>query len=136
MSEGTCFGCETPAGDGAVTGGLVSVSEPTAEVAKTTFWQKVWGWFKKAAKKVYDVVMPGVIAGVTAFLNDEDNQAAAVAAVKAAIDGGLRGDDAWATARGVLVDQLTKSGKEASNTVIDTILQNAYCAVKYQTDKQ
>ncbi len=123
---------ESDAANDAVTGGLVSVSEPTAEVAKTTFWQKVWRWFKKAAKKVYDVVMPGVVAGVSQFLNDPDNQAAAVAAVKAAIDGGLRGDDAWATARGVLVAQLQASGKEASNTIVDTVLQNAYCAVKYQ----
>lgn len=136
MNSDACGVTEAEAANDAVTGGLQSVSEPTAEVAKTTFWQRMWKWFKTAAKRVYEVVMPGVVAGVTAFLNDEDNQAAAVSAVKAAIDGGLRGDQAWAAARDVLCDQLAKSGKEASDTMLDTILQNAYCAVKYSVAKQ
>jgi hypothetical protein len=120
----------TVAGD-TTAAGIPSATVPTEAVAATPWYARFFAWFKKAAKKVYELVMPGVIAGITAFLNDPDNQALAVAAVKAAIDQGLRGQNAWVTARDVLVAQLQKSGKEASTTVIDTILQNAYCVTKY-----
>lgn len=111
--------------------GIKTSTVPTVEVAATPWYKRFFSWFKKSAKQVFDLFMTGVVAGVSEFLNDPDNQALAVAAVKAAIDGGLRGESAWAAARDALVDQLKTSGKEASNTCIDTILQNAYCAVKY-----
>lgn len=93
-------------------------------------------WFRKAAKKVFSIALTGVKAGILEFLNDPENQALAVAAVKAAIDEGLRGDAAWVSARDALVAQLSSSGKEASNTCIDTILQNAYAAVKYAVSNE
>ena len=95
--------------------GIPSATVPTEAVAKTPWYAAFFSWFKKAAKKVYDLVMPGVIAGIAEFLNDPDNQALAVAAVKAAIDQGLRGQDAWVAARDALVVQLQQSGKDASN---------------------
>ena len=74
---------------------------------------------------------PGVEAGIAGFLNDPQNQAVALAAVKAAIDQGFRGQDAWTAARAALEARLTASGRQVAGTVMDTILQNAYCAVKY-----
>lgn len=111
--------------------GVPNVTVPTETVAKTPWYATFFAWFKKTAKKVFEIVMTGVSAGVSEFLNNPENQALAVAAVKAAIDRGLRGEDAWVTARDALVAQLKESGMEASNTVIDTILQNAYCVTKY-----
>ena len=115
--------------------GLSSSTVATVTVAATPWYKRFFSWFMKSSKKVFDVLMVGVRAGVVDFLNDEDNQALAVAAVKAAIDEGLRGEPAWASARDALVAQLKKSGQEASNTCIDTILQNAYCAVKYSVSE-
>jgi hypothetical protein len=108
------------------------MSVTTDAVAPATPWYlRFCAWFKASAKKVFTLIMAGVEAGVTEFLNDPQNQALALAAVKAAIDKGLRGGDAWDTARAALTGQLAASGKQVANTVIDTILQNAYCAVKY-----
>ena len=108
------------------------MSESTDSVAPATPWYlRFCAWFKTAAKKVFTLVMAGVEAGVSEFLNDPQNQALALAAVKAAIDKGLRGGDAWDTARAALMGQLAASGKQVANTMVDTILQNAYCAVKY-----
>lgn len=115
--------------------GIKTCTVATVKVAATPWYKRFFAWFMKSAKKVFDVLMVGVVAGVTEFLNDPDNQALAVAAVKAAIDQGLRGEPAWAAARDALVAQLQVSGREASNTCIDTILQNAYCAVKYSVSE-
>jgi len=109
----------------------VTQTAATAAVAATPWYKRFFAWFGKAAKKVFELALPGVEAGIAAFLNDPQNQALALAAVKAAVDKGLRGDDAWVTARAALEAQLAASGKRVANTMIDTILQNAYCAVKY-----
>jgi len=102
-----------------------------AAVAAAPWYKRFLSWFSKAAGVLFQIVLPGVEAGVAGFLNDPQNQAVALAAVKAAVDRGLRGQDAWTAARAALESHLAASGRQAANTVIDTILQNAYCAVKY-----
>ena len=108
-----------------------SVTTAPAAVAATPWYKKFLSWFSKAAGVLFRIVLPGVEAGVAGFLNDPQNQAAALTAVKAAVDQGLRGQDAWTAARAALEAQFAASGRQAANTVLDTILQNAYCAVKY-----
>jgi len=107
------------------------VTTAPAAVAATPWYKRFLSWFAKAANVLFQIVLPGVEAGVAGFLNDPQNQALALAAVKAAIDQGLRGQDAWTAARDALGVQVAASGRQAANTVLDTILQNAYCAVKY-----
>jgi len=103
----------------------------TAKAASVPWYQRFLNWLKRASRKLFEIVLPGVRAAVAQFLNDERNQQLALAAVKAAIDAGLRGGDAWNLARQELAEQLEASGKKAAATLIDTLLQNAYCAVKY-----
>jgi len=103
----------------------------TAKAASVPWYQRFLNWLKRASRKLFEIVLPGVRAAVAQFLNDERNQQLALAAVKAAIDAGLRGGDAWNLARQELAEQLEASGKKAAATMIDTLLQNAYCAVKY-----
>ena len=134
--EGTGETTDTAKTDGTTTKDAVesvaSVSTTAiAEVASTPWYKRFWNWLCGKAEKLFEVIMPAVKTAVTTFLNDETNQTLAIAAVKAAIDEGLRGDKAWVTARDALVTQLETSGKSVAATLIDTLLQNAYCAVKY-----
>ena len=92
-------------------------------------------WLKGATRKLFQLVIPGIAAGVAEFINDQKNQQLALNAVKAAIDAGLRGGDAWELARAELLEQLEASGRKAAATMIDTLLQNAYCAVKYSVNE-
>jgi len=103
----------------------------TPAVAATPWYKKFWNWISGEAKALYTLCMPAVKSAVTEFLNDKTNQTLAIAAVKAAIDQGLRGDGAWVVARDALETQLTASAKTVSKTLVDTLLQTAYCAVKY-----
>ncbi len=129
MSEDTQETAETTK-DAVETVATVSTTA-TSEVAATPWYKKFWSWLCGKAQKLYTLVMPAVKTAVTTFLNDSTYQSLAIAAVKAAIDEGLRGDKAWVTARDALVTQLETSGKSVANTLIDTLLQTAYCAVKY-----
>lgn len=101
-----------------------------------TWYSRFLNWIKRASRKLFEIVMPGIVAGVAEFLNDARNQQLALDAVKAAIDAGLRGSDAWDLARQALAEQLEVSGKKAAATMIDTLLQNAYCSVKYSVPAQ
>ena len=102
-----------------------------AKAVSDSWYRRFLKWLKGASRKLFEIVLPSVRAGISEFLNDSRNQQLAVAAVKAAIDAGLRGGDAWSLARAELAEQLISSGKTAAATMIDTLLQNAYCAVKY-----
>ena len=130
MSEEIIDTVETTTID-AVEAASTVVTSATDEVAGTPWYKRFWSWLCGKAQKLYTLVMPAVKTAVTTFLNDSTNQTLAIAAVKAAIDQGLRGDKAWVTARDALVAQLETSGKSVANTLIDTLLQTAYCAVKY-----
>lgn len=99
------------------------MSDETA--APATPWYKrfatyVGNYLTSAARKLYNFIAPTVIDAARAFINDPANQAAAVSAVKAAIDSGLRGDDAWVVARETLIEQLKASGKQVAANWADT----------------
>lgn len=99
------------------------------------FWNFISTAFREAFKKLYEITMPAVRDVILDFLNDRDLQEKAMHAVRVAIDKGLRSDEAWKIARGDFVSQLQAAGREASSTLIDTMLQNAYCSVKYAVNR-
>lgn len=82
------------------------------------------------ARALYEIIAPAVQSAALQFVNDSANQAAAIAAVKAAIDRGLKGDDAWSVARDALLQQLGESAWTIADNWLDTLLQSAYFAVK------
>lgn len=87
------------------------------------------------ARAIYEIVAPAVKSAALAWVNDPANQAAAAAAVKAAIDRGLHGDDAWTVARDALLDQLGSSATTIADNWIDTLLQSAYFSIKNALDE-
>jgi hypothetical protein len=102
-----------------------------SETTTTTPWYaRFLAWFKTAVKALFKVAIDGVAAEAAAFVNDPANQQAALAAVKAAIDKGLRGGDAWESAKEELLSRLAQSGRAAAANWTDTLLQNSYFAVK------
>ena len=88
------------------------------------------------ARAIYQIVAPAVRSAAVQFVNDPDNQAAAVVAVKAAINRGLKGDDAWDVARDALLQQLGESAWEIADNWLDTLLQSAYFAVRNAVDQE
>lgn len=93
-------------------------------------WCAIWGAAAAVAKAVYEIVAPAVRSAALQFVNDPQNQAAAVAAVRAAMQRGLKGDAAWKVARDALLDQLGESAWSIADNWLDTLLQSAYFAVK------
>lgn len=93
-------------------------------------WKSVWTWITGAATALWQFIGPSVKAAAKDFINDKALQAAALAAVKAAAGKALKGDDAWASAREVLLDQIKVTGRSVADNWVDTLLQNAYFAFK------
>ena len=96
-----------------------------------TRWLRAIGiGVRTVARVIYEIVAPLVIDAALQFVNDADNQAAAVAAVKAAIARGLKGDQAWTLARDHLRNQFGNSAKGIADNWLDTLLQSAYFSIK------
>lgn len=98
-------------------------------------------WYKKAlswlfgaaravASAIYEIVAPAVQSAAVQFVNDAGNQRVAVAAVKAAMAGGLKGDAAWDAARAEMLAQFGASARSIADNWLDTLLQAAYFAIK------
>jgi hypothetical protein len=85
---------------------------------------------RAVARAIYQIVAPAVRSAAIRFVNDPANQAAAVNAVQAAIDRGLKGGDAWVVARDALLLQLGTSATAIADNWLDTLLQSAYFSVK------
>jgi len=91
---------------------------------------------RAVARAIYQIVAPAVRNAAIQFVNDERNQAAAIAAVQAAIDRGLKGGDAWVVARDALLDRLGNSARGIADNWLDTLLQSAYFAVKNAVNQE
>jgi hypothetical protein len=89
-----------------------------------------------AARAIYQIVAPAVHSAAVTFVNDPANQAAAVAAARAAMARGLYGDAAWVAARDALVKQLGMSASVIADNWMDTLLQTAYFSVKNALDQK
>lgn len=98
------------------------------------WYQKVLNWITfgaiKIAKAIYEIVAPAVKSAALEFVNNPDNQAVAIDAVKAAIARGLKGEKAWTAARDALLEQFGSSVKGIADNWLDTLLQSAYFALK------
>ena len=81
-------------------------------------------------RAIYEIVAPLVIDAALQYVNDPGNQAAAAAAVRAAMARGLKGDKAWTVARDHLLNQLGESAWDIANNWVDTLLQSAYFSIK------
>ena len=88
------------------------------------------------AKAIYQILAPAVHSAAIQFVNDPANQAAAIAAARAAMARGLYGDAAWVAARDALVKQLGSSASVIADNWLDTLLQTAYFSVKNALDQK
>ncbi len=104
-------------------------------------------WYKRAASwlfgaaravaaVIYEIVAPAVKSAALQFVNDRDNQRVALAAVRAAMSGGLKGNAAWDVARADLVAQFGASAQAIKDNWLDTLLQTAYFSVKNAIDRE
>ena len=89
-----------------------------------------------AAKAIYQILAPAVHSAAIQFVNDPKNQAAAIAAARAAMARGLYGDAAWVAARDALVSQLGSSATAIADNWLDTLLQTAYFSVRNALDQK
>lgn len=93
-------------------------------------WTWVKGLFGAMAKALYKVAMPLVKTEVVALLNDAEAQGAAKAAIDAATKRGLKNNEALDAAVEILKGKGIASGERAATTILKTLVQNAYCAMK------
>jgi hypothetical protein len=87
-------------------------------------------------RAIYKIVAPAVRSAAIQFVNDPANQAAAIAAARAAMARGLYGDAAWVAARDALVAQLGASASSIADNWLDTLLQTAYFSVRNALDQE
>jgi hypothetical protein len=91
---------------------------------------------RAVARAIYQIVAPAVRSAAIQFVNDPANQAAAVAAARAAMARGLYGEAAWVAARDALVAQLGDSARSIADNWLDTLLQTAYFSVRNALDQE
>ena len=87
-------------------------------------------WLKPKLAKLFVLTAKNVASEVLELINDPDLQHKALAAVKAAAAGGLKGNDAFDAAFNALTAELKAEGKELATNIRDTLIQNAYCVFK------
>ncbi len=94
----------------------------------------MWNWIKElfgaAIKALYTVAMPLVKEEVVALLNDAEAQDAAKRAIYSASEQGLKNNEALDAAVEILKGKGLASGERAATTILKTLVQNAYCAMK------
>lgn len=90
----------------------------------------LWSWIKPALAELFVLTAKDVATEVLDLINDPDLQHKALAAVKAAAAGGLKGNEAFDAAVADLTDELRAEGKELATNVKDTLIQNAYCVFR------
>lgn len=90
----------------------------------------LWRWLKPKLAKLFVLTAKNVAQEVLDLINDAELQHKALAAVKAAAAGGLKGNDAFDAAFNALTAELKAEGKELATNIRDTLIQNAYCVFK------
>ena len=92
---------------------------------------KVWNWLKPKLQQLFMMTAKNVAKEVLDIINDAQNQALALEAVKQAATGGLKGNEAFDKALNALSEKLKADGKELSDCIKDTLVQNAYVVFKH-----
>lgn len=90
----------------------------------------LWSWLRPALAELFVLTAKNVATEVLDLINDPDLQHKALAAVKAAADAGLKGNEAFDAAFKSFTDALKQEGRELADNVKDTLIQNAYCVFK------
>ena len=100
----------------------------------TPWYKRILTWIglgaKAALQVIYEIVAPAVRSAALNWVNNPENQQAALAAVRAAATGNLKGREAWHHARSALLDILGEAAWHISDNWLDTLLQSAYFAYK------
>ena len=93
-------------------------------------WSKIWNWITGAVKALFKIVMDGARKSVTDFLNDPEVQQAAKDAIITVKNQGYTDNEALDSAVEILKKKGIASGLSCVNTILRTLVQNAYCAIK------
>lgn len=93
-------------------------------------WSKIWNWMTGAVKSLFKITIAGVRHGVTEFLNDPEAQQAARDAIIAVKNQGFTDNEALESAVEILKQEGIAKGLESANTILRTLVQNAYCSIK------
>ncbi len=97
----------------------------------TPWYKRFWNWITTVGKRLFSLALDGVKREIVDFINNEDVQDCAKDGVVAAIQAGLRGDDAWDAAMEVFKERLEASGIACGEqNLLDTVLQVVYTTIK------
>ena len=90
----------------------------------------LWSWLRPKLSALFTFTAKSVAQGVLDLLNDAQLQHLAYESVKAAAEGGLKGNEAFDAALEGLTTKLKSAGKELSTSLRETLIQNAYIVWK------
>ena len=94
-------------------------------------WLKsLWNWLRPKLSALFTFTARSVAQGVLDLLNDAKLQHLAYESVKAAAEGGLKGNEAFDAALEGLTTKLKSAGQELSTSLRETLVQNAYIVWK------
>ena len=93
-------------------------------------WSKIWNWITGAAKALFSIVFTNVKSSLVNLLNNKEVQIAALDAIEAVKVMGLKDNDALSKAVEILRQQGIAEGMNCSETILKTLVQNAYCSLK------
>lgn len=95
----------------------------------------LWSWLRPKLAALFTLTAKGVAKGVLDTLNDAELQHLAYAAVKAAAENGLKGNEAFDVALSALTVKLRQEGRELSTSLRETLVQNAYVVFRHAKDE-
>ena len=129
------------------TGVIVFEDEPVVQIGDVTsesipWWKKLWKWFVGVIKPIVKVVFSGVTDTVSYIINDAENQALAVSAIKQVAEQGLKGKTAFAAALAIIkagkinlsATTFILAGKLPTN-ILETLVQLVYTCIKNKLKK-
>ncbi len=90
----------------------------------------LWNWLRPKLAQLFTFTAKTIATEVLDLINDKELQQKAYAAVKAAAEGGLKGNVAFDAAVAELSAELKTEGRELATNVKDTLVQNAYCVFR------
>ncbi len=87
----------------------------------------IWNWLRPHLAQLFTFTCKTIASEVLDLINDKELQHKAYVAVKAAAEGGLKGNAAFDAAVAELTAELKAEGRELATNIKDTLVQNAYC---------
>ena len=102
-------------------------------------WQKIKNWFsdlfskkkvEETATAVKSAIVDTVNTSLNDFVNDPENQKAALKAITSVAKSGVTGNQALNDAVNILKSNGLASGRKAANTLLRTLVQIVYAIIK------